>query len=71
MMRAMVDDPKKAGIRALIWAGVLEAVCVGAGIIAWSLTGSWMWIVIGVVASLGFTLPAIIKFVRDKKEERR
>ena len=55
----------------LIRAGIFETLCVVAGLIAWMLTGSWIWILSGVVAGLGFSIPAIIKLVREAKEQDR
>jgi hypothetical protein len=58
-------------MRELLVAGLLEAACIGAGVIAFLLTGKWVWIAIGVVASLGFSIPAIISFLRVMKERDR
>jgi hypothetical protein len=66
MTMLMSDSGKpSARTRRLLWAGLLEALCFVAGLIAWSLTGSWAWIVIGLVAGAGFSLPAIIVFIRE------
>ncbi len=63
--------PSKTMMRELLWAGVLEALCFVAGVIAWMLTGSWVWIGAGVLAGLGFSLPAIIRLVREAREQDR
>jgi hypothetical protein len=63
--------PSKAMVGELVKAGILEALCVIAGLIAWSITGNWIWIVSGVLASLGFSLPALIKLVREAREQDR
>lgn len=55
-------------VRSLVWAAILEAVCIVAGIAVWLVTANWSWIVIGFVASLGFSLPAVIKLIRRKEE---
>ena len=57
---------KKAAARKLLQACFLE----GFALIAYSLTGNWVWIAIGVLGGLGFSLPAIIVFVRASIEER-
>lgn len=54
--------------RSLVWAAIFEAICIIAGIAAWLVTANWSWIVIGLVASLGFSLPAVIKLIRWKEE---
>lgn len=70
MMRPMANNNIPGDrMQRLIWAGLLEALCVVAGLIAWSLTGSWIWIVSGVIAGLGFSLPAIIRFVRESRSD--
>lgn len=56
-------------MRRLLWAGLLESLCFVAGVIAWSLTGSWAWIVIGLVAGAGFSLPAVITFIRESRAD--
>ncbi len=68
----MTDQPsaKKAAARKLLFAALLEALALAAGLIAYFLTGSWIWIVIGLLAGLGFSLPAVIVFVRASMEER-
>jgi hypothetical protein len=63
--------PSKESIKALVWAGLCEALCIVAGLIAWSLTGHVVWIVTGIVAGLGFSLPAVIRFYRDVKGQDR
>ena len=64
------DRDSRDRIERLVWAGVLEVACIVAGLIAWKLTGSWAWIVIAIVASLGFSVPAVIRFIRDGKGRR-
>jgi len=63
--------PSKEMKAELIKAGILEALCVIAGLIAFLLSSNWIWIVSGVVAGLGFSLPAIIKLVREAREQNR
>ncbi|MDP3737583.1 MAG: hypothetical protein Q8R02_09345 [Hyphomonadaceae bacterium] len=55
----------------LVRAGIYEALCFGAGVIGLYATGKVIWIVIGIVAGLGFTVPAIIKLIREVKERDR
>ncbi len=61
-------NPEK--IKALLFAAVAETMCVGAGIAAWLLTDKLIWLVIGIVAGAGFSIPAVIKFARSNKEEQ-
>jgi hypothetical protein len=63
-------SPKKAAGAKLLLAAFCEGAAIIAGILAYSLTGSWIWLAIGVLGGLGFTLPAIIAFVRASMEER-
>ncbi len=61
---------KKVAAKKLMQACFMEALALIAGLIAFSLTGNWMWIAIGVLAGLGFSLPAVIVFIRASMEER-
>ncbi len=63
--------PSKAMKAELLRAGILELLCFVAGVIAWFLTASWVWIVAGALAGLGFSLPAIIRLVREAREQDR
>ena len=51
----------------LLIAGVLEALCIGGGVLAYLTTDKIIWLVIGVVAGIGFSLPAIIELIRAGK----
>ena len=69
---ALMSEPsaKKVAAKKLMLACFLEAVAIIAGLIAYALTGSWVWIAIGVLGGLGFSLPALIVFIRASMEER-
>lgn len=54
-------------VKSLLWAGLAEAACIGAGVIAWLQTDKIIWLAIGIVASLGFSVPAIIQLIRARK----
>ncbi len=73
-MRGMtlMSEPsaKKVAAKKLLQACFLEAVAIIAGLLAYALTGSWVWIAIGVLGGLGFSLPAVIVFIRTSMEER-
>jgi len=71
-MTIMSEQPsaKKVAARKLMMACFFEALAIVAGLIAFSLTGSWVWIAIGVLGGLGFSLPAVIVFIRASMEER-
>jgi len=72
-MKGVMSDykPSKAMTRELIWAAAFETLCFAAGLVAFLATGKWIWIVMGLLAGLGFSVPAIIKFVREAKERDR
>ncbi len=61
---------KQVAAKKLLFAAFLEGVAILAGLIAYFLTTNWVWLAIGVLGGLGFTLPAIITFVRASWEER-
>ncbi len=61
----------KTAVQDLVFAGLCEAACILAGVIAFFLTGKLIWIATGIVASLGFSLPAVIRFVRVMRERDR
>jgi hypothetical protein len=63
--------PSKQMKAELLWAGICEALCFVAGVVGFFLTGSWLWIAIGILAGLGFSVPAIIKLFREMKEHDR
>ena len=63
--------PSKEMRAELLRAGVFEALCFVAGVVGSLATGKWIWIAMGILAGLGFSLPAIIKLVREKKEHDR
>ncbi len=63
--------PSKKLKAELIRAGLLEVGCWAAGGIAFYVTGNWVWLACGIVAGLGFSLPAIIRLVREAKEQDR
>ncbi len=63
----MGNGPLKPELKALLKAAVLESLCFGIGAIAWFSTGKIIWLAIGVVAGVGFSLPAIITYVRASK----
>jgi hypothetical protein len=68
----MADNkPTPQQMKALVKAGVYEALCIIAGVIAWAATGKIIWIVMGVLAGLGFSVPAIITFIRETKERAK
>ena len=73
-MRGMtvMSEPsaKKAAARKLLQACFLEGLALIAGLIAYSLTDNWVWTAIGVLGGLGFSLPAIIVFIRASMAER-
>jgi hypothetical protein len=68
----MADNkPTPKQMRALVKAGIYEALCIVAGVIGWLATDKFIWIIMGIVAGLGFSIPAIITFIRESKERDR
>jgi hypothetical protein len=68
----MSDDQGRARrVQALIWAMLCEAACLIAGGIAFALTQKMLWIAIGVLGGFGFSIPAVIRFIRDAKGQDR
>jgi uncharacterized membrane protein (UPF0136 family) len=63
--------PSKEMMAELVRAGIFEALCIAAGVIGYFATGKWIWIVMGVLAGLSFSVPAIIKLVREARERNR
>ncbi|MFC7290465.1 hypothetical protein [Hirschia litorea] len=66
----MSNKPLKPELKALLIAAVMESVCLGGGVIAWLSTDKIIWLAIGVVAGVGFSLPAVITFVRASKGQK-
>ena len=62
--------PKQVAAKKLIFAAFFEGIAILAGLIAFFLTSNWVWLAIGILGGLAFTLPAIIVFVRASMEER-
>jgi hypothetical protein len=72
MSSAMADFKPSTKMRAeLIRAGILEVACWAAGGLAFYATSNWVWLACGILAGLGFSLPAIIKLVREAKDNDR
>jgi hypothetical protein len=71
MRRTMDEKPSKEMMRSLVLAGILEALCFVAGLVAFFATGKWIWIVIGIVAGLGFSIQALIKYFRERDRASR
>jgi hypothetical protein len=72
-MRGAMSDykPSKEMKAELVRAGIFEALCFIAGVVGFLAIGKWIWIVMGILAGLGFSLPAIIKLVREMKDHDR
>jgi hypothetical protein len=65
------QKPSKEMMRSLVLAGICEALCFIAGVIGFLATGKWVWILIGIVAGLGFSIPALIKYFRERDRASR
>lgn len=72
-MRSVMAEfkPSKKMKAELIRAAVLELGCWTAGGIAYYATGNWVWLACGILGGLGFSLPAVIKLVREAKDNDR
>lgn len=72
-MRMDMADKKisKETMRELVRALVFESLCFAAGVIGYLATDKIIWIVIGVVAGAGFSIPAVIKLIREVKGRDR
>lgn len=55
-------------VKALILAAIAEGFCLMAGVAAFVMTDKLIWIFIGVVAGMGFILPALIVYLKASKE---
>jgi hypothetical protein len=64
------QTPKQVAARKLLVAVFFEGLAIIAGLVAYGLTGNWIWLAMGVLAGTGLGLPAIITFVRASMEER-
>ncbi len=51
----------------MIRTAVFETLCLVGGVAGFLLTDNWVWIVIGLVAGLGFSLPTIVKLIRARR----
>lgn len=63
----MTNQNQNKQMKALLVPAMIEALCIGAGVAAWMSTNKIIWLVIGVVAGAGFSLPAVISYVRASK----
>ncbi|ACT59424.1 hypothetical protein [Hirschia baltica] len=66
----MNNQDQKSQIKALLVPALLETLCIGAGVAAWLSTDKIIWLAIGVVAGTGFSIPAIITYVRANKGQK-
>jgi hypothetical protein len=67
--RMSSEEAKSRRVQALIWGMLCEALCLVAGGLAFMLTYHILWLVIGFVGGLGFSAPAVIRFVRESREQ--
>ena len=65
------EEAKSRRLQALIWGMLCEALCLVAGGIAFMVTHHVLWLVIGFVGGLGFSAPAVIRYVRESREQDR
>ncbi|MAK62000.1 MAG: hypothetical protein CMK09_13585 [Ponticaulis sp.] len=56
-------------IKHLVIMFVLEAICILAGVAMFMTTGNIIWLAIGVVAGLGFSLPLVLKLILKSREK--
>ena len=65
------EEAKSRRLQALIWGMLCEALCLVTGGIAFMVTHHALWLVIGFVGGLGFSAPAVIRYVRESREQDR
>lgn len=65
MRRAGISPEQR---QMLLVAGLCETVCLAIGLVAFFMTSKIIWLVIGIVAGAGFSLPAIVRFVRAARQ---
>ncbi|MEL6473140.1 MAG: hypothetical protein AAFQ21_03590 [Pseudomonadota bacterium] len=58
------NDP----VRSLISAAMIEGACILVGVAGFLGTGNWVWLVGGILMGLGFSLPALITYLRTKDQ---
>lgn len=63
----IVSKPVPDAMRALIQAILIETVCIGGGIAAFLMTDNLVWLFAGILLGAGFTLPALITFLRARR----
>ena len=62
-----MSKPVPDAMRALIQAILIETVCIGGGIAAFLMTDNLVWLFAGILLGAGFTLPALITFLRARR----
>ena len=53
--------------RELMKAVLLDGLCVLGGVGLYLITGSWIWLVAGILLGAGFILPALIAIMKARK----
>lgn len=67
----MIDNNKNTDATTrLLWAGVFEFACIVVGVALYFTTGNILWLPIGIIAGLGFSLPALIKYLRTRRGDK-
>lgn len=54
-------------VQQFVIALVIEVLIIGAGVIGWFVSGNIIWLIGGIILGIGFSGPAIIKFIRAKE----
>ena len=61
-----MSDTDQNSTGALIQAALIEGACILGGVAGFLRTGNWVWLAGGVLLGAGFSLPAIIKYMRAR-----
>jgi uncharacterized membrane protein (UPF0136 family) len=65
-----MSDRNQSGespVQQFVIALVIEVLIIGAGVIGWFVSGNIIWLIGGIILGIGFSGPAIIKFIRAKE----
>ncbi len=62
------EAEKDQTVRSLILAALAETMCLIAGVAAYLFSDQLVWLFTGLLAGLGFSIPALIRFCRIRKE---
>lgn len=59
-----------AQTKSFLLAMVADTICIFGGVFLYLQTNKVIWIVCGILAGIGFSVPAVIQLMRAKKEQQ-